>query len=203
MARAFSIKEKEAITKVLIEKGRELFARQGLKRTNIAELSQSAGIAQGSFYSFFGSKEELLFAVIEEEEKQIHSTMFQAVSGNPTREKIKFLLVQGLAIAESNTIIRQLLDPEIYQRLVRKLPEEKVRQHIERDSITLEPLVRQWQEAGHLSGYKPPVVAGLLRAAFTMALHKQEIGEDIFPEVVELLAEIIAAGLIREEKQHD
>lgn len=107
MARAFSDKEKEAIRSALLEKGREMFGAYGLKRTGVAELARAVGIAPGSFYSFFDSKEELLFAVMEEEEKRIHVHFASLLSGDLTRSKLKQLLVEGVAIAEENSLLRQ------------------------------------------------------------------------------------------------
>src|SRR5690554_4380916 len=121
MARAFSDKEKDAIRSSLLEKGREMFGAYGLKRTGVAELARAVGIAPGSFYSFFGSKEELLFAVMEEEEKRIHSHFASLLSGDLTRAKLKQLLIEGVAMAEENSVLRMLMDPEVYQRVLRKL----------------------------------------------------------------------------------
>ena len=198
MTRAFTDKENEVIKKTLLKTGREMFATLGLKKTGVAELTRAAGIAQGSFYNFYGSKEELFFALMEEEERLIQAKFSQLLSGELTKEKLKLLLVEGLAVAESNTIIKQMMDPEIYQKVVRKLPSEKIQQHIENDSDNLAPLISHWQEAGQMQGLRPQVVSGLLRATFMIALHKQEIGEDIYPEVVELLAELLSAGLVKE-----
>ncbi|UAL26941.1 TetR/AcrR family transcriptional regulator [Bacillus paralicheniformis] len=66
----FTEKEKEAIRSALVQSGRELFAQLGLKKTSVGELTASAGIAQGSFYTFFNSKEELYFEILQEEEKR-------------------------------------------------------------------------------------------------------------------------------------
>ncbi len=203
MTRAFSDKEKESIRAALLEKGREMFGVYGLKRTGVAELAQAVGIAPGSFYSFFGSKEELLFAIMEEEEKQIHSHFAALLSGDLTREKLKRLLVEGVAVADANLIVRQLLDPEVYHRVIRKLPEEKIREHIERDRDVLAPLVDSWQAKGQMKSYSPDVVSGLLRGIFVLALHKKEIGEEIFADVVDLLAELVATGLVKGEKDND
>lgn len=198
MPKAFDDKEKEVITNALLKNGRELFGTHGIKKTSIADLAKATGIAQGSFYSFFTSKEELFFALIEQEEKRIQSSLAQFLTGDLTRDKLRMLLLNGLYEAETNTIIRQMLDPEIYQRIVRKLSEEKVRRHIDRDNADLEPLIKHWQSAGHMAGYKPSVISGMLRGVFTIALHRKEIGGDIFPEVLELLANTIATGLVRE-----
>jgi len=199
MGHPFSAKEKEVITQTLLKEGRKLFGSQGLKKTSIAELAQAAGIAQGSFYSFFGSKEELLFAIMEEEENQIHCTLMQTLTGKLTRDKLKQLLLHGMAVAESNIIIRQLMNPEVYQRVMRKLPDETVKAHIERDSSDLAPIIQHWQAQGCMRDYSLKAISGLMRAVFTISLHKQEIGEDIFPEVMELLAEALSTGLVREE----
>ncbi|MEC1287550.1 TetR/AcrR family transcriptional regulator, partial [Bacillus paralicheniformis] len=71
----FTEKEKEAIRSALVQSGRELFAQLGLKKTSVGELTASAGIAQGSFYTFFDSKEELYFEILQQEEKKIRAQL--------------------------------------------------------------------------------------------------------------------------------
>jgi AcrR family transcriptional regulator len=61
MPRGFSDREKELIHDSLLMKGRELFINYGLKKTSIADLCREAGIALGSFYIFYSSKEEKLY----------------------------------------------------------------------------------------------------------------------------------------------
>ena len=46
---------------------------------------------------------------------------------------------------------------------------------------------------------KPEVIAGLLRAVVMLYFHQEEIGREIYPEVIDLLADIIADGLIEEK----
>ncbi|MTI96972.1 MAG: hypothetical protein FH749_16135 [Firmicutes bacterium] len=96
-----------------------------------------------------------------------------------------------------------MMDPEVYQRVLRKLPEEKIRGHIERDKNTLSPLIRHWQDIGQMAVHNVDVVSGLLRGIFLLALHKKEIGEEIFSDVVDLLADLVAGGLVREERDND
>ncbi|MGB9202198.1 TetR/AcrR family transcriptional regulator, partial [Methanobacterium sp.] len=68
MPKTFTDKEKEIIRKTLISQGKILFSKYGLKKTSITELTNIAGIAQGTFYNFFESKEELYFEILEQEE---------------------------------------------------------------------------------------------------------------------------------------
>lgn len=61
--RAFSDSEKEIIKARLLEAAYRLFSKQGFFRTNVAQLARAAGIGKGTFYIFFNSKEELLWAL--------------------------------------------------------------------------------------------------------------------------------------------
>jgi NADH:ubiquinone oxidoreductase subunit E len=53
--REFTEKERNRIRNQLIERGRECFSKFGIKKTSIEELTKAAGIAKGSFYSFFAT----------------------------------------------------------------------------------------------------------------------------------------------------
>lgn len=60
---AFDDHDRKRIREALIETGRERFARYGLRKTTIADLTEPAGITTGTFYRFFDSKEELFWTV--------------------------------------------------------------------------------------------------------------------------------------------
>ena len=59
MPKAFSEHEKETIRTQMREKGKKLFEKHGLKKTSVDEVTEAVGISKGSFYLFYGSKEEL------------------------------------------------------------------------------------------------------------------------------------------------
>ena len=71
MSRGFNEREKQVITNSLIEQGRILFSKLGFQKTSILEITKNVGIAQGTFYKFFNSKEELYFVILEMEEEKI------------------------------------------------------------------------------------------------------------------------------------
>jgi len=201
MTRAFSDKEKELIKNKLIEMGKELFARYGLRKTSIEDLTKAVGIAQGSYYNFFQSKEELYFEIMEQEELYMKSRLLSThkVEESLTRESLEAFLADAFGMIDKSTFIKKM-NGEDYELLVRKLPEERIAKHIETDSDILTPMITMWQKQGAVIDRKPEVIGGLLRAVFTLALHKKEIGEDIFQEVLELLIELIAQGIVKKEK---
>lgn len=64
MPKAFSEEEKEHIKNQILETAVELFHEKGTKSINIQELTRRAGIAQGSFYSFWKDKDALIIDVM-------------------------------------------------------------------------------------------------------------------------------------------
>lgn len=64
MPKAFSEEEKEQIKNQILETAVELFHEKGTKSINIQELTRRAGIAQGSFYSFWKDKDALVMDVM-------------------------------------------------------------------------------------------------------------------------------------------
>ena len=64
MPKAFSEEEKEQIKNQILETAVELFHDKGTKSLNIQELTRRAGIAQGSFYSFWKDKDALVTDVM-------------------------------------------------------------------------------------------------------------------------------------------
>ncbi|MCJ8012272.1 TetR/AcrR family transcriptional regulator [Paenibacillus sp. KQZ6P-2] len=63
--------EKQEITNSLIEQGKILFSELGFQKTSINEITKKVGIAPGTFYKFYNSKEELYFEILEREEDQL------------------------------------------------------------------------------------------------------------------------------------
>jgi AcrR family transcriptional regulator len=57
----------------LIDSAREIFERDGYLDVRITDISEHAGVAAGSFYTYFDSKEEMFAAVIAElQEDMLH-----------------------------------------------------------------------------------------------------------------------------------
>ena len=201
MPKAFSEAEKNMINDKLIEAGQELFSRFGLKKTGIKDITEAAGISQGSFYSFYSSKEELYFTILEAEEEKIQKEILDSniFKGEITAQSFKDFLMKGFQLIDKNQLIKRLYQNQReYQQIVRKLPEEKIEDHINSDTEKLMPLITSLQEKDKMIEEKPEVISGLLRSLFLLTLHREEIGEEIYPDTIELLIDLISRGLIKE-----
>jgi len=55
----------------LVEAAREVFERDGFLTARISDIAAAAGMAQGSFYHYFDSKEQVFREVAEEQERRL------------------------------------------------------------------------------------------------------------------------------------
>lgn len=200
MAKKFSEEEKASIRSRLIEQARHCFSTLGLKKTSVADMTKAAGIAQGSFYLFFESKEELYLEILQQEEARIQQLLMERYFSEQTltKESFRQFLRDSFAIMENNPLLRQLHEEETMAILLRKWPPEKLEELFESDSRSFGPAIRRLQEQGIISGeHRTEVIVSLIRSVMLLVLHKKQIGDELFPPTLDLLAELIASGLIR------
>ncbi len=55
------------------------------------------------------------------------------------------------------------------------------------------------QRKNEITDTQPEVIAGLLRAVIMLYFHQDEIGREIYQEAIDLLANIVADGLVKEK----
>ena len=66
--------KKEEKRKAIIEKSFELFREYGYHNTKVEEITKALGISKGNFYTYFASKEEVLYEILyimRDEKKKI------------------------------------------------------------------------------------------------------------------------------------
>ena len=59
-----SVEKKEAKKDKIIEKSMELFCEKGYYATKVEEITKALGISKGNFYTYFASKEEVLYEIL-------------------------------------------------------------------------------------------------------------------------------------------
>ena len=60
-----SVEKKEAKKERIIEKSMELFKENGYHATKVEEITKALGISKGNFYTYFNSKEEVLYEILD------------------------------------------------------------------------------------------------------------------------------------------
>lgn len=201
MARGFNSKEKQAIRLSLIEQGRELFNKFGFQKTSIFDITKNVGIAQGTFYKFFHSKEELYFVILEIEEQKLREqfTAVDIFTEKAPKQAMKNILRQMIETIEENALIRELFIGNTMVHIVKNISSELLDEHYQNDSFAIEPLLERLKQAGFIVEKEPEIVASILRSFFLLTLHKKEIGKDVFDETMDVFIDLIIDGLVKEE----
>jgi AcrR family transcriptional regulator len=65
----------------LVAAGEEVFGLRGYHDASIAEITQTADVAMGTFYLYFDGKRELMRAVVEERGHELRETLARATAG--------------------------------------------------------------------------------------------------------------------------
>ncbi|HHY41725.1 MAG TPA: TetR/AcrR family transcriptional regulator [Thermoanaerobacterales bacterium] len=200
MARGFTDREREIIRNDLIKAGRELFGAYGLKKTSIEDLTKAVGIAQGSFYTFFNSKEELYLEVMDREGEAIKEQLLKEDDIKElTRDKFKSFFKKVFEVVSSNPIIRQMFFEEEVDILIRKIPPEKMKEYNKRLMRDFLPIIKKWQDEGAIiNDYKPEVIVALFQVLYHPILYKKDFDENVYDDMLQLLVDIVAKGLVVE-----
>jgi len=109
----------------LLESAAAAFARHGLAGANINAISVEAGLAKGTVYNYFPSKEALFAAVVQEACRRAVDEAEEPGREAPTRERLRALVRADIAWAAQHepfarVLVRELFscEPELYGRVV-------------------------------------------------------------------------------------
>jgi AcrR family transcriptional regulator len=199
MPKAFSEREKELIRKRLLEQGYKQFSTYGLKKTNIGELTETAGISKGAFYSFYPSKEVLFMDVIEEAEGRVRQELLAVIDqpGPSPRARLFAILKKAFDLFKAIPIL-QFATSSDYDLLFRRVPAEKLQEHLASDQVFFEELINRCQKAGIPIRAKPEQISGLLYLLVLAILHEDDFVLSNFSSSVEILLELVTAYCLGE-----
>lgn len=199
MPKAFTEHEKELIGKRLLEQGYKLFSAYGLKKTNIEEIAQAAGISKGAFYNFYESKEALFMDVIEQVEIRVRQEVLAVIDlpGLSPRARLFAVLKKAFTCFETIPIL-QFFTGSDYDLLFRRIPAEKLQEHLSRDQAFFEELISRCQNAGISIRVQSEQIIGLLYPLVLTILQEDDLGRNYFGGSRDLLLELVAAFCLGE-----
>jgi len=201
MPKGFTEKEKQSIRKKLIETGREHFDRFGVRKTNVADLAREAGIAKGTFYLFFDSKEDLFLTINEEFDKQLQKEAARRLekSKNP-KDTFKEFLLYVIDLFDTDPMLKLASDKEEFERLSHKIPADQFRLHQESTNEFFTNLIKKWQHEGLIRGHDPEVILGAVKSLYFVFMHRDFIGKDIFRKAADLLIDSLVNHLVTDNE---
>ena len=193
LPKAFSEQEKEIIRQQLLDKGKSLIEKHGIRKTSIDEIVEAVGISKGAFYLFFESKEELFMAILEQLETNFRQRVFDFTisSKEDAQQLLSNLLKEALITWEEYPLLKGLSMAD-YQYLARKLPPQRIQAHATRDDEFVKDFIKKIKREGITVKASPHIVSNLMTSLFFLSLHRDDLGRDDYMETMQVLADLIA-----------
>lgn len=102
----------------LLEVARELFAHKGLEATTMNDIAAASGRGRRTLYTYFRNKEEIYYAVIEEELEHLSEKMDEVAAMNvEPEEKIFTLIYSHLNIIRDTVARNGTLRAEFFRNI--------------------------------------------------------------------------------------
>ena len=176
---------------------KELFSQHGFKDTNVPEITRKAGIAAGTFYLYYSSKESCFMEIFLEENEKLKRSMLSAVDMNAAPlDVIRDLLQQNMQGILENPILREWYNKESFSKIEEKYREQNGLGALDFMYSSFIDIVKKWQSDGKLrADIDSEMVMALFSSVIHLDLHKEEIGLKFFPEIQNYLMEFIMGGL--------
>lgn len=193
MAKAFNEEERERINVRLIQAGKKMLNKAGIRSVVIDDIVREAGISKGSFYSFYHSREDFILSVLECWEGEYRKKLFKDVlefSGS-AKEVLEQFFLGLLEMLEKEPGLALLSFSEI-DRIIARLPQERINQHQEKDMREMHVFFSIWIERGILNAEDLDDFQGIPMALFTLAMHREEFPEGTYTATINRVVSALA-----------
>lgn len=187
MPASFTKEQQEEIREQLFHTGIRLSKTLGMQRMTVSKLTASCGIAKGSFYNFYKSKEEFILALKKWTDRKTEEMLERKLAGRrqmPAHEFVEFFreflyseydLMNGLTVADFFWLKTHMADADLFN-LADQL--ETVKRWL---SLVLD--VREEIDYG--------TVVNLMKSIYAMREHKANLIEESLDNSIEMVLRLL------------
>jgi len=180
----------------ILAAARRRFQRQGYRKTGIAEIAREAGVAAGTIYRHFASKEDLLRQVVAADNAGWVEAARAALAGPGTAlERLYRLGVASVAYNQSGRLLAAVLSRNgeiIHEPLL----EELHAQVLETNVAMMAEVIQEGVSDGSLRPVDPDHAAFVLFVAGRALFEQHERG---YADVLPVLVALTTDGLRRRD----
>lgn len=187
MPASFTPKQQEEIRERLFYEGIQLFRTLGVQRTTVAKLTSACGIAKGSFYSFYASKEGFILALVRWAEEKTEEMLAQKLAGRSQMSAHEFLeffrdylyseydLMNGLTIDDFLWLKTHMADADLF------------------DPVDQMELVGTWLSliSDAREGIDRGTVVNLIKSIYAMREHRDTLVEASLADSIEIMLRVL------------
>jgi len=148
----------------VLDVARNLFAKRGVKQTSVDIIAKAAGIAKGTVYNYFDSKNEIFREVIHNEAMAVYGEIDAAVrQGKNVRDKMKAFVIAKVKAIRSRMNLYNLTK-ERYMNLSH-LVRHELTFYYEREVLLVEDILSDGIRKGEIDVKEPALLSRALVAA--------------------------------------
>jgi AcrR family transcriptional regulator len=181
--------------------GKDLFSTKGFKKTNIKEIAQLAGIGVGTFYNYYTSKEQLFLEIYIQENEKIKKWLIESLDLDQEPVKvISQLIMRNIEAINTNPILKEWYSQDFYKEIEQYYRNEGSERIDSIRNFYLN-LFKNWKAQGKIrEDIDEELLPVFLDSLVCIDTHKDEIGIQHFPKIIQYLAEFIMQGLTNRHK---
>jgi|GEM_PF-3469081 len=199
MPKAFSLQEKSDIRDALVNAGLKRFGEQGIRATRVDDICKDVGIAKGSFYNFFPTKEDL-FMTLADERDIAHKADMRAwlleTEGDAVSIAGGFFDFMMERI-ETDLVLKIVRDRNEIQHLLRKVSPALMAENVRRDKRFLHEIAEIFNERFAL-GIDGQTLQGLMSLMLSLSMQREMISITAdYDGMVKLMRDLFVSRLVR------
>lgn len=181
----------------ILKAGRTLFTEKGFKDTNVAKITKLAGMATGTFYNYYASKDKLFMDIFLEENVKLKKNIMLEINLNShPMEVIKMMMFLNEKGMRNNPILREWYNRDVSDRVERVYREENGVEQVDFMYDIFIDVIRKWQsEEVMRNDINADMIMAIFSALINVDTHKDEIGIQYFPALMDYLTEFIMKSL--------
>ncbi len=179
----------------------KVFAAEGFYNAKVSQIAQQAGVADGTIYLYFKSKDDLLINLFEDRMERVNANLREAIDTESTAvARLKRIVKLHLELVEQNRDMAEVISVELRQssKFIREYSNPKFAEFLR----TIAGAVVEGQRTGELrTGIDPYVFARALFGALDeialawLVKHPGSKASIELPRAAEQLADLFIEGL--------
>lgn len=188
MPKIFSKEDRRTIKNKLISLGLESLESKGYKYTSVEDIARAAGIAKGTFYSFYPSKEQFFYEIMLAIRDNNRRELQAVVRGGPgnVRDRMAEYIYERYATRKN---VYHYFSLEELKIIFRKIPDQKAYAHMDSKAFA-EELLKNIPGAG--PRLKTGVIVNMMNVLGSFSANRQTMSAGCYEETVRLLVDALA-----------
>lgn len=177
--------------------GKVLFSEKGFKDTSVKDITDMAGIAAGTFYLYYPSKEHLFMDIyLEENDRLKHAIVENLDTDGEPLQVIREMMRRNMEGMAANPILREWYNKDVFSKIEEKYIEKSGLERVDFLYAHFLEIIQKWQAQGKMrADIDAEMIMALFTAVIVIDFHKEEIGFQYFPQIQVLLTDFIMDGL--------